>query len=215
MARLRYNDLRATLNAPLTGSGTSITFTAALKYNGGVTNVPTIAAGDHIPLMLLDPATGQLREIVYLTAYTSGATTGTITRGQEGTTAVTHTSAVVALHAPTVEDFSSTWNSPSLPANWVNFPAFQGARYRRIGNLVHIQGLVRKDVSASAAQALLFTLPAGFRPPAALLFASTYYNGVSHQPARIDVETDGDVRVFESIPAAGYVSLNLPPFSID
>lgn len=85
MARLRYNGLRAMLGGSgLTLSGTTITFTAALTYNNGANNVPTIGAGDYIPLGIIDPTTGRLAEVIYLTAYTSGATTGTITRYEEG-----------------------------------------------------------------------------------------------------------------------------------
>lgn len=92
MARLRYNGLRATLGGSgLTATATAITFSAALTYNGGAgtpTAVPTIGltTSDYIPLSIVDPTTGLVSEIVYLTAYTTGATTGTISRGNEGTT---------------------------------------------------------------------------------------------------------------------------------
>jgi hypothetical protein len=102
MARLRYNGLRATLGASLTESAASITFAAALTHSNG-TAVPTLAAGDYIPLVILD-ASGHESEIVWLTAYTSGATTGTISRGQEGTTGVTHNSGDAVIGTPTVED---------------------------------------------------------------------------------------------------------------
>lgn len=103
-ARLRYNGLRATLGASLTNSGTTITFAAALTHSGG-TAVPTLAGGDYIPLSILDSA-GVLSEVVYLTAYTSGATTGTITRGKESTTGVAHTSGDRVVHGPTSLDIT-------------------------------------------------------------------------------------------------------------
>lgn len=102
MARLRYNGLTATLGAPLTSSGTAVTFAAALTHSGG-TAVPTIGSGDYIPLTILATA-GGVSEIVWLTAYTAGATTGTITRGQEGTAGVAHASGDEVVHAPTVLD---------------------------------------------------------------------------------------------------------------
>lgn len=88
MARLRYNGLSAALGASLTNSATSVTFAAALTHSNG-TNVPTISGSDYIPLTVLD-SSGHESEIVYLTAYTAGATTGTISRGQEGTSGVAH-----------------------------------------------------------------------------------------------------------------------------
>jgi hypothetical protein len=102
MARLRYNGLKGTLGASLTSSATAVTFGAALTHSNG-TAVPTIAAGDYIPLTILN-STGDLSEIVYLTAYTSGATTGTITRGQEGTTGVAHSSGDKFVQGPTTTD---------------------------------------------------------------------------------------------------------------
>lgn len=103
MARLRYNGLRATLGASLTSSATSITFSAKLTHSGG-TDVPTITGSDFIPLAILDPTTGKLSEVVYLTAYTTAGTTGTIARGKEGTSGVAHTSGDTVVHGPGVAD---------------------------------------------------------------------------------------------------------------
>lgn len=105
MARLKYNGLSTTLGAALaSGSTTAITFAAPLTHSGG-TAVPTIGAGDYIPFSILD-ASGMLAEIVYLTAYTTGQTTGTVTRGQEGTTGAARASGGVLLNALTVQDIS-------------------------------------------------------------------------------------------------------------
>jgi hypothetical protein len=102
MARLRYNGLTATLGGSLTNSGTSITFAAGLTHSGG-TNVPTLSGSDYIPLQILG-STGHLSETVYLTAYTAAATTGTIVRGMEGTTGVSHSSGDKVTHGPTIID---------------------------------------------------------------------------------------------------------------
>lgn len=103
MSRLRYNNLQGTLGAALTNSGTAIVFAAALTSNGGVA-VPTIVAPDFSSLTL-EPGTANF-EVVSLTAYTSGATTGTVTRGVEGT-AVAHASGGAWVHAPTRVDFGA------------------------------------------------------------------------------------------------------------
>ena len=58
---------------------------------------------------MLEPPAGSSSanlEIVYLTAYTAGQTTGTILRGQEGTTAVGHGAGVTWQCGPTVLDYS-------------------------------------------------------------------------------------------------------------
>ena len=86
MSRLRYNNQNGTLGASLTNSGTTLTFTAAPDF-------ATIVSPDYIPIGL-DYGTTSF-EVVYLTAYTAGATTGTITRAAEDAThwpAVAHSS---------------------------------------------------------------------------------------------------------------------------
>lgn len=103
MTRLLYNGLTAALaGSGLTSGATSVTFDAALTHSGG-TAVPTLSGGDYIPLSLLD-ASGHLSEIVFLTAYTSGGTTGTITRGAEGTTGSAHAVGTPVVHALTKYD---------------------------------------------------------------------------------------------------------------
>jgi hypothetical protein len=100
VGRLRYNDALGTLGAPLTSGGTTITFTAAPPF-------ATIVAPDYIPLVLDPPTTTPSAsfEVVYLTAYTAGATTGTIARGQENTTGVSHTSGASWFCGPTALDY--------------------------------------------------------------------------------------------------------------
>lgn len=90
------------LGAALTdGTGTAITFPAALSYGGGQA-VPTIADPDYLPLVI-DPDSDVL-EIVWLTAYTSGATSGTLLRAQEGTAGVAHSDDAPLVHGPTTFD---------------------------------------------------------------------------------------------------------------
>lgn len=104
MARLRYNGLRATLAADLLTAGTTITFAAPLEHEDG--SVATLSGSDYLALTILD-ATGTPEEIVHLTAYTSGATTGTVARAQEGTAATDHATGAKVIHAPTIADFAA------------------------------------------------------------------------------------------------------------
>jgi len=111
--RLRYNGQRGTTGASLTSSGTTITFTVA-------PNFATIVSPTYIPLTL-EPNTANM-EIVYLTAYTSGATTGTITRAAEDATlhpAVAHVITSTWDHGPTKGDFDpqDSLQSPAFAAS--------------------------------------------------------------------------------------------------
>ena len=94
------------------------------------------------------------------------------------------------------------WIAPTLLNSWSNFGSgFQAARYRRVGTgQVEIQGLVTGGTGPAST---VFTLPAGFRPPAALLFATIANNAI----ARLDVEADGDVR-WQAGGTNAFLSLN-------
>lgn len=105
MARLRYNGLTATLNSTLSAGATSISFNSALTHSAGVA-VPTLSGGDYIALSIFN-SSRNLAEIVHLTAYTSGATTGTILRAQEGTSAVAHSQNSRIVHAANADDFAA------------------------------------------------------------------------------------------------------------
>lgn len=81
------------------------------------------------------------------------------------------------------------WFTPTLLNSWTNFGSgFQTARYRRLpSGQVEIQGLV---AGGTGPLSTVFTLPVGYRPAAALVFATIANNAL----ARLDVEADGDVR---------------------
>ena len=90
--RSRQNNLGGLLGGGMLLTDTSINFGTA----PGVVAIGTTAHA----AIILDPGNA-LEEIVYLTAYTPTATTGTILRGQEGTTAIAHSSGAAWAHGPT------------------------------------------------------------------------------------------------------------------
>lgn len=88
--RLRVNFQRGSLGAGLTSTETTITFSEAPGF-------PTLASGEYIPIAIES-------EVVHLTAYTAGDTTGTIERGKEGTAKAAHDSGVDWVHGPLAFD---------------------------------------------------------------------------------------------------------------
>lgn len=99
--RLRYNNSIGMIASPgLTASATTINFASAPSWS-------TITAPDYIPL-ILDPPTSSPNpsfEVVWVTAYTQGATSATIVRGQEGSTPVAHSTGAQWMVATTTGDF--------------------------------------------------------------------------------------------------------------
>ncbi len=110
MVQLRYNNALGAIEA-LDDSSTTITFTVAPPF-------ATLSGDEYIALTLdppSSPSPSTSFERVYLTAYIEGETTGTIARGQEGTTPVAHSSSAVWMDAPSAADYSNAAMSPQTP----------------------------------------------------------------------------------------------------
>ena len=88
--------------------------------------------------------------------------------------------------------------------SWVNFGAAeQTAQYRKIGDLVYLRGTVKSGTTG-----VIFTLPVGYRPPAAVGPASLDNTGVRY----ISISSNGNVSTDSNTPT--FLSLNIPPFSV-
>lgn len=76
---------------------------------------------------------------------------------------------------PEVDVTGESWKTPTLLNGWVDYGStWQGARYRRLGGVVYIQGLVKSGTAST-----VFNLPAGYRPAAALMFSTMTYSRTS------------------------------------
>lgn len=88
----------------------------------------------------------------------------------------------------------TAWAAPALLNGWVNLGGiWQVAQYRKVGDVVQIRGILTAGVIGAAA----FVLPVGFRPPAALLFA-TDSNGAYGQ---FSIAANGAVTPNVGVPA--------------
>lgn len=87
---------------------------------------------------------------------------------------------------------------PVLQNGWSNYgDVWAPAKVRKSGGVVTVEGLVLGGANFTT----VLTLPAGYRPPATLIFMTLRDGG----PARIDVHPDGTVEVREG--AGSWVSL--------
>lgn len=83
----------------------------------GFQNLPVISGGSqYVPLVLANDSLGK-EEIVYLTAHTSGAVTGTVVRGMEGSTAQVFSPGDVVRCSPTTYDGQTIATSTTLPTS--------------------------------------------------------------------------------------------------
>lgn len=102
--RVRANFVKGTLTSSLDGSDTSMD-------SAELADLPAISSAEHAAISIEE-------EIVWVTAHTASATTATILRAQEGTSAASHSNGASWVHAPTAKDIA---------------PAFIGCRLRQSG----------------------------------------------------------------------------------
>lgn len=90
----------------------------------------------------------------------------------------------------------AAWTAPALSGTWVNYGSSnEVAGYRRIGDLVYLRGLIKSGTIATTA----FTLPAGYRPAADLIFAvasNSAYGQLRVTPAGLVVPESGSAVAF-------------------
>lgn len=186
--RVRQNFLGGLVeDNPLSSGATSMT-------SAGLSALQVIGSTQHLALTLdVDGVFGE-PEIVYVTTHTGAATTATILRGQEGTTARQHNQDTPWVHGPTTRDFTgdTNWTAPAMSNSWVNF----GAPYATVGYIldaagfVHLRGLIKSGTTNTT----VFTLPAGYRPEAEAQFVGLC-NGTTAAVGGIDVTSAGVVSV--------------------
>ena len=105
----------------------------------------------------------------------------------------------------TVTPTDSGWITPTLNSGFTGYSSPYGTiKYRKIGNIVNIQGITNQAV----ANTIVFTLPVGFRPERRLVLATMNDN----QLGRLDIDQDGNVRQ-DMISSSGWFSLNCTFFT--
>lgn len=106
----------------------------------------------------------------------------------------------------------------AAPSAWTTVPYTNGASaygggftvpsYRKAGDIVYLQGLVKLTVGTWATGLGMFTLPVGFRPLLMVRFIQTAYNGTADAPTPITIVNTGVVQPVAAQPANGYVFLD-------
>jgi hypothetical protein len=161
--RVRQNFLGGKVDDnPLTSGATTLTSSALAA-------MVAIGSTQHLPIVLDPDGIFGAPEIAYVTAHSASATTATILRAQEGTTARAHQQDVDWVHAPTTTDFALTgtmlpaWTAPSFQNSWADFASgatYAAGYYLDPSGVVHLRGLI----TGGATNTVAFTLPAGYRP---------------------------------------------------
>lgn len=104
--RIRSNFQRGTItDDPLSNVATTIN-------SAEFANLPAVSS-DHLILVLDPTASGGDPEIVTVTAHTASATSATVTRGDEGSSARQHASGTTWILAPTTNDYTRVLDDPA------------------------------------------------------------------------------------------------------
>ncbi len=87
-----------------------------------------------------------------------------------------------------------TWHAhPSYGSGWSNAGGYQVPQYRVSSSFqVSLRGAAHH---VGQSLTTVFTLPAGFRPPAKLSFSVGVYNGIDFEGGVVVVDVDGSVTV--------------------
>lgn len=93
--------------------------------------------------------------------------------------------------------FQNSWQ------NWTGGGAYAPARFRRVLDVVQVQGLIEAGTIAST----IFTLPTGYRPSKRLIFIGHATTG----HARLDVDPNGnyEIAAVHNGGSNAYVSINV------
>lgn len=106
--RVRTNFLGGlTEDNPLASGATTLN-SAALAA------APAITSTQHMAIILDPDGVAGAPEVVYITAHTAAATSATILKGQEGTTARAHDRDTPWIHGPTIKDFDASGGGVGL-----------------------------------------------------------------------------------------------------
>lgn len=92
---------------PLSSSATTLT-------SAGLASVPVIGSTQHMAIVLDPDGFNGAPEVVYITAHSAAATTATIVRAQESSTARAHDRDVPWVHTVTVKDYDAAGGGTGL-----------------------------------------------------------------------------------------------------
>ncbi|MDP9651701.1 hypothetical protein [Paraburkholderia caledonica] len=139
------NNVSTTLASAASSSSTTFTLASAA-------NLPALSAGQIMPLTLNDAATGQIYEIVYVTAI-SGVTV-TVTRAQEGTGAQNWNIGDFAFCAPTAGSVATA--NGNANNQFAGSPATAGNQFATFAQIACVRGAFSNlKLSATGANSTL------------------------------------------------------------
>ena len=126
----------------------------------------------------------------------------TVTR--EGSTWDTFSSLGTDVYGTWAGYSQDSWTAPSLGSNWANY----GGVYQTVGYMkdsigfIHVRGLVK---ATGAVSSTIFTLPTGYRPSLAHIFAINAYDdsAAAYDHGRCDIDSNGAVKIIAPTPASG------------
>jgi len=113
--RLRTNFLTGAIDTA------DLTSTSTTMNSAGLAAAPVVDTTNHLPIVFDPAGSSGTPEIAYITAHTAGATSATIVRGQEGSTARAVVQGTKWANGPTVRDFAPAGRFASFSKTGANY----------------------------------------------------------------------------------------------
>lgn len=114
----------------------------------------------------------------------------------------------ITILEPEPEPVAGGWHEvgdvgePAFSGTWANFDGgYQTLRYRKAGDIVRVEGLVKNGVLGTT----VFVLPVGYRPIARHVFPVV----ISDALGRVDAQADGTVNHVVGGAAATYLGIEM------
>lgn len=128
--RSRFNLVSGSLTSGISNSDTTIS-------SAGLANLGVIDSTNYAPIIIGT-------EIIWVTAHSAAATTATVVRAKEGTSAVSHAANATWVHGPTVQDMPpEIWTAytPALTVQTLGTNPMLGSGATDSGRSIRIGGL--------------------------------------------------------------------------
>jgi hypothetical protein len=105
----------------------------------------------------------------------------------------------------------NAWTGVTFGTNWTNYGGgHQSVQYKKFGDQVYLRGLATSGANSWNTYPTMSLLPAGYKPPARLIFAQI---GNNNAAVRVDIDPNGTIIYVAGGTSPGYISLNGISFS--
>jgi hypothetical protein len=116
-----------------------------------------------------------------------------------------HSQYALSTHTHPLQNIS--WGIPTLGSGWAEYSSTYSFRTAEYEKIFALKGLLKRTTTSGN---LICTLPVNRRPNSTLVFMTWIYYNATYYPARVDINSSGQVSLIYPTPtvAIGWLNLN-------